>query len=195
MESGKHNMTDSIKELFILDVIRHTGNCVPYPLKRPWSALSAVVSRLEKEDLLTLDEDCYKITEAGKRALLFFAEERRVMNAPLDRFKEILIDGKIVDGRIPMMSFLLEHSGSADVADMMQSAIFSVKWDDMINSIKEMSTIKNSKWQKVIAQDLFYEEIFNLADPKAWLTLGESEEEATSMGMWLLNPGFVQITV
>lgn len=181
-------MYDNIHYMMVLDAIRKTGNSVPYPTVDDWGYLDETVQALHTDGMLSISENHYVISEQGKKALLLFDDEIKNMISPLEVYKEVMVDGEYIDGRIPIASFMLHRKDRKAAILLLHTLIVGIRWKALMDSIVELNEIQDSQWQKSVADGEFLLSVLNDIDLNSWHQLGRTELEAAKTATWMLNP-------
>jgi hypothetical protein len=173
------------RTLLALDAIRHSGNCIPVP---PPEQFSEVIHELEKAEFIANDGECYRINRAGKRLLMLYDSERREMIDVISNYKEVLVDGEIIDARIPLASFLVKGYEDKFAANLLHTFIVGLKWDDWMNEVQQEEAENRHEWYDKVANNKFINTTIGLIDLDSWKTLGPTPSEAFHTAKWLLYP-------
>lgn len=179
-----------IKELVLLEVIRRTKIEIPYPVSENWGYLEDLVAGMEQEGMLSVDSNHYRVTTKGKKILLLFRSDVAEMVEPVSKFRSIVLDGKTLDARMPMMAYVasMHHESAYDV---LRAGVFGVYWEELIDAVIKLMAL-DVIWQKVLISDELYSDIENKVNTEAWRELAPDSIEARRIGKWLLNPNQLQ---
>lgn len=189
---------DKIKQLFLLDVIRHTGNKVEFPVTGNWGYLQEEVGILHQEGYLDLNDDSYSISEDGKKFLLSFRADMKKLLDEYGVYEEVVVNGMTVDARMPILAYKTRKLKPEQQEPILRNLAVMVQWDKTILAIKLIDS-KDSYiiWQKILF-DLVERNTKQLADRYCWRILGSSVNDAAMTAERLINPvpnkSLIQIT-
>lgn len=183
----------------VLDAIRTTGNEVPHPVTGNWTGIQSEIEELHSLGLLSIDRGAYRISKDGKKALLTFRDLKNDCLKEWEAYKEVLVNGKIIDARIGLLAFKnIGKINREDLQSILQSFTLFINWEFLLSQVKRLHDSRQN-WQERVASGSIFYYIETQADPLSWRQLGETSREAARTAALLLNPAqnqksLIQIT-
>jgi hypothetical protein len=189
---------DSVVNMMVLDAIRHLGNRVPHPVSGNWTGIQRSIEGLYSQGLLSIDSDHYEISKEGKKTILLFKDTINSYMRDFEAYKEVNVDGDVIDARVPILAF--SSAGKAPLDEVKQRLLIlalCTNWEFLISQIKRLHE-SGQNWQSRVADGSIFMYIDEQARPSAWLKLGKNPREAARTASLLLNPaqdnrGLIQI--
>lgn len=190
-------MYEYMKLMLVLDAIRKLGNHAPYPIEGNWKFVEEQLQSLEETKRLSIGSEGYEIALEGKKALLLFDYELAEILKPINVYREVMVDGEMIDGRLPITSYMVKSKPVKEAAHLMHTVNVCIEWENLMKHIVNMQEI-GGNWQKEVAEDVFLRKTIRDIDLVAWQNLGSTVAEAARTATWMLNPaqlnkGLVQI--
>lgn len=176
---------NSLKQVVLLEAIRVTGNNVPYPIVGNWAYLADEIDELVELGFLELNEDKYQISFEGKRVLILFKSERKEILAPCEVYKEVLINDKIMDARLGLMTFRVRKLNDEDALPILNSFAAILHWDIYFENLQQIHNNTALIWQKHLFKS--FDKLKNV-NRHAWRYLGKNIADATLNCERLLTP-------
>ncbi len=175
-----------LRELILLDVIRRGRISIDYNQSR---YVRPAIDSLIANEFLTAD---YQIALEGKKTLLMFDDVRRDLLKDFDVYKEVNVNGRLIDARLPVITFDLRNQKGMN--EGIYFATLLIKWDEIVKQI-----IEYNKLEELLTTDWLNWCLAQILQQENWTILGKTRKEAAMTATLLLDPAqlntqLVQIT-
>jgi hypothetical protein len=178
---------DKVKQLLLLDVIRRTGNRVPFPVIGNWASLMDELEELEVEGYLELSENHLRISNEGKKFLMLFKSEMESELKTYDVYKDVVINGEVIDARMPILAYKTRKLKPEQQAPILKDLAIMLEWDKVVKTVVLLEQFQdNVNWQKVLFAT-FDRGVDTLANRYCWRVLGPTLNEAAAKAEQLLQ--------
>ncbi len=179
-------MDKDVSLILLLGVIKKDGGILLDRDARDHK-LQELITPLLEDNLLSIVSTGYAITDIGQKVLQLFGLERKKITEPLERFKEVLVDGETVDGRIPIMAYTMLERGEVDAMKYLSATAVALAWNDMVGILSSAKQ-DSATWPKLLENDSLLSCFKGTVSADSWKVLGKTEEDAKRTAKWLLNP-------
>lgn len=185
-------MDKEARLILLLELARKNGGSLT--LESTGLDLDMLLAELVMTELMSFDSGVFTITAEGKKILHLFDIERKNIIESLERYAEVVVDGKTIDGRIPMVAYTLMASGVTEPLPIIVATTTAVFWKDMVRMLNKTMIGGGSLENMLLGSFVPFK---TMPPEDSWKELGETEEDAQRTAKWLLNPypqNYVNIT-